>query len=374
MPEYFATVARGLETIAATELEKLGAKSVNPEFTGVRFTGDRALLYRVNLWARTIFRVLMPIADFRCKDARMLYREIAQIEWEKYLTPEQTLAVKATGKNRQLNHTHFTALQVKNAIVDRQRDHFGSRSNVDTENPDLLVNLHVNRDRAVLSLDTTGNSLHRRGYHPAMGKAPLKESLAAAILEMAEYSPDLPFFDPLCGSGTLPIEAALKAKKIAPGLFRDRFTLMNFPDFDDELWQQLLTEAEAAENSELPAPIYGTDGDGSVLAEARVNALNCGLGHQIEFRQQEFAQIEAPGDRGLLICNPPYGERLGNAEELGDFYQLIGDILKQRFTGWTAYILSGNKELTKRIGLRTSRRIPFYNGSLPCTLLKYELY
>ncbi len=374
MNQYFATVARGLETIAAQELESLGAQDVKPDFTGVYFAGDRALLYRVNLWSRTIFRVLMPIAEFRCYDSNMLYREVQKIPWDEYLEPHNTLAVNCTGGNDKLNHTHFTALQVKNAIADQQRLQFNKRSNVDVENPDLLINLHIHRDRAILSLDSSGGSLHRRGYRPAMGLAPLKETLAAALLEMAEWTPDLPFLDPMCGSGTLPLEASLKALNIAPGLFREKFGFMTWRDFDEPLWDSLWAEAENGELPELPEMIAGCDRDSDMLDQARTNAQQAGLAGKIQFARTELSELEAPADRGVLICNPPYGERLGDASELGDLYQMLGDIFKQRFKGWNAFILTGNKELAKKVGLRTSKRIPVFNGSIPCTLLKYELY
>jgi putative N6-adenine-specific DNA methylase len=374
MNQYFATVARGLEPIAAQELERLGAKDVRPDFTGVHFVGDSALLYRVNLWARTIFRVLVTLREFPCPDADRLYEEVQNIDWEQYLQPHNTLAVNATGGNDKLNHTHFTALKVKNAIIDQQRNQFGQRSSVDTQNPDVLINVHIHQDRCILSLDSSGTSLHRRGYRPAVGLAPLKETLAAALLDMAEWEPSLPFLDPLCGSGTLPLEASLKALKIAPGVFRMQFAFERWPDFDEALWEQLLKEAENSELSELKAPIVGSDRDSDILNQARINAQQCGLADKVKFTQTELSQVEAPADSGVIICNPPYGERLGDAKELGDFYKLLGDVFKQRFKGWTAFVLTGNKELAKRVGLKASRRIPVYNGAIACTLLKYELY
>ncbi len=374
MNHYFATVARSLETIAAKELERLGAKEVCPDFTGVNFQGDRALLYRVNLWARTIFRVLMPIREIKCYNAEQLYRSVQKIDWEEYIQPDNTLAVKCTGSNRNLNHTHFSALQIKKAIVDQQRRKTGRRSSVDLENPDLLINAHIFQNRCILSLDSSGASLHRRGYRPAMGLAPLKETLAAALLEMAEWNPNLPFLDPLCGSGTLPIEAALKGLNIAPGLYRKQFGFESWRDFDQSLWQEILKEAKDSQLSELKAPIVGSDHDHNILEQARTNANFCKIEHQIKFFQKELSQIESPADCGIIICNPPYGKRIGDAQDLGALYQLLGDIFKQRFKGWTAYVLTGNKELAKQIGLRASRRIPVYNGFLPCTLLKYELY
>src|SRR4028119_2284644 len=374
MNQYFATVARGLELIAAQELERLGAQEVRPDFTGVHFVGDRSLLYRVNLWARTIFRVLVTLREFPCPDGDRLYQEVQKIDWDEYLQPHNTLAVNATGGNRQLNHTHFTALQVKNAIVDQQRRQFGQRSSINTENPDLLINVHIYQNRGILSLDSSGGSLHRRGYRPAMGIAPLKETLAAALLEMAEWTPDLPFLDPMCGSGTLPLEASLKALNIAPGLFREKFGFMTWRDFDEPLWDKLWAEAENGELPELKEVIAGCDRDSDMLTQARTNAQQAGISGKIEFAQTELSQLEAPADRGVLICNPPYGERLGDASELGDLYKMLGDIFKNRFKGWNAFILTGNKELGKKVGLRTSRRIPVFNGSIPCTLLKYELY
>ena len=374
MNQYFATVARGLEPIAAQELERLGAKDVRPDFTGVHFVGDLALMYRVNLWARTIFRVLATLREFPCPDATSLYKQVQQIDWQQYLQPHNTLAVNATGGNQKLNHTHYTALQVKNAIVDQQRRQFGQRSSIDTENPDILINAHIYQDRCTLSLDSSGTSLHRRGYRPAVGLAPLKETLAAALLDIAEWEPSLPFLDPLCGSGTLPLEASLKALNIAPGLFRHQFAFEKWPNFDEALWKQLLDDAENSEISALKAPILGSDKDPDILNQARINAEQCGVADGVKFTQTELQELEAPADNGVIICNPPYGERLGDATELGDFYKLLGDIFKQRFRGWTAFVLTGNKELAKRVGLRAARRIPVYNGSISCTFLKYELY
>ncbi|MGK7926910.1 MAG: class I SAM-dependent RNA methyltransferase [Spirulina sp.] len=374
MARYFATVARGLEAIAARELENLGAIEVRPDFTGVHFVGDRELLYKVNLWGRILFRILVPIAEFPCKNAKQLYQAVQDIDWQEYLTPNNTLAVHCTGGNQQLNHTHFTALQVKNAIADRQRQEVGRRSSVDVNNPDLSINLHVYRDRGILSLDSSGNSLHRRGYRPAVGLAPLKETLAAALLEMAEYRGKIAFFDPLCGSGTLPLEAGLKALNIAPGLFRDRFGFQTWKDYDPTLWQKLVCDAKERQLSELSAPILGSDRASELIQQARENSESCGLRDRVRFSVQDFSQIIPPCDKGIILCNPPYGKRIGEVKKLEGFYKQLGDVFKQRFTGWTAYLLTGNKELAKKVGLKASRRFPVYNGSLPCTLLKYELY
>jgi putative N6-adenine-specific DNA methylase len=245
---------------------------------------------------------------------------------------------------------------------------------VDTENPDLQINAHIEKNRCVLSLDSSGHSLHRRGYHRAMGVAPLKESLAAALVELSAWQDDMALLDPFCGSGTIVIEATLKALNIAPGLSRSQFGFQKWPDYQPDLWQSLLQEAKEKQKSQLNAPIYASDADYEVLHQAEDNAYFCQVQDHINFSLQSITDLEPASDRGIILCNPPYGKRLGNTEELGTLYKSFGDVLKQRFKGWTAYILSGNKELTKQIGLRSSRRTPLYNGSLPCTLLKYELY
>lgn len=374
MNQYFATVARGLETLAAREIENLGGNSVSVGFCGVNFCGDRELLYKINLHARLPFRVLLKIDEFPCENTEDLYKGIKKIDWQLYLTPDYTIAVNATGKNKSLNHTHFTALQVKNAIVDRQREELGDRSDIDTKNPDVLINVHIDRNICIVSLDSSGSSLHRRGYRRAVGSAPLKESLAAAIITLSDWQPDLPFFDPLCGSGTLPIEACLYSLNIAPGLFRSNFGFQTWPDFDRILWDSLLNEAQNKQKDRLVASISGSDRDRDVIQQAKDNATVCGVDKYVRFDRADLSQIEAPADTGVLFCNPPYGERLGDRKQIGEFYKLLGDVLKQRFKGWTAFILSGNKELARSISLKSSQRIPVYNGNIECKLMKYELY
>ena len=365
---------RGLEFLAAQELKNLGSESVEPGFCGVEFEGDLNLLYRVNLWARLPFRILLRLDEFACQDAQDLYQGIQRLPWQEYLTPDYTLAVDATGKTQQLNHSHFTALQVKNAIVDQQRQQYGERSHVDTQTPDVRINVHLQRDRCIVSLDSSGSSLHRRGYRPAVGTAPLKESLAAALIHLSGWHPKQAFMDPLCGSGTLPLEACLQGLNIAPGLFRQQFGFETWPNFDAQLWQALQTEARNQQLTQLPMPIWGSDRDPDVIEQARLNATNSGVDDHIWFEAIELQDIEAPTDSGILICNPPYGERLGNAQELGHFYRQLGQVLKQRFKGWTVFILSGNKALSQSIGLKSSQRTAINNGSIPCQFLKYELY
>lgn len=374
MNQYFTTVAKGLEPLLVEELEQLGAKAVQPGFCGASFKGDLALLYKVNLWARLPFRILLQLDKFECATGDELFAGIQRIDWSQYLTPEQTLAVTATGKTEELNHTHFTSLQVKNAIVHQQTQQFGQRSDVDTHNPDLRINVHLRHDKATVSLDSSGDSLHRRGYRPAVGAAPLKESLASALITMTDWKPGIPFFDPLCGSGTLPLEAGLRSLNIAPGLFREQFGFETWQNYDDELWESLIAEAEDSQKSELDTFVGGSDRDPNVLIQAGSNARECGIEHLVSLRQCELADVEAPAKSGILLCNPPYGERLGKDSDLAAFYKLLGDVLKQQFKGWTAYVLSGNKELSSSIRLKSASRSPVYNGGLLCQLMKYELY
>lgn len=379
---YFATTSRGLEEITAQELTTLGAKEVKTDFTGVHFQGDKELLYRVNLWGRTIFRVLKPIATIKSQTPQQLFRNVQKIDWSEFLQPQQTLAIRCTGKNDQLNHSHFTAIQIKNAIVEQQqkyhkvRSRSGSaslRSNIDTDSPDIVINAHIHHDECILSLDSTGESLHRRGYRPAVGLAPLKETLAAALLYIAEWDSSIPLYDPFCGSGTILIEGALMGLNIAPGLYRHQFCFENWQDYDHNLWQHLIDEARKSQKTDLP-PIVGTDIDSSIIKQAQHNAKTCQIANHVEFFQRHLVDATPPAESGILICNPPYGKRLEDTEALFPLYKLLGDILKQRFKGWTAYILTGNKLLTKKVGLRTSRRIAINNGGIDCTLLKYELY
>jgi putative N6-adenine-specific DNA methylase len=372
--KYFATVARGLESLAAAELTEIGATEIVPGFCGVSFQGDRELLYRVNIWARLPFRVLVKLGDLPSIDDDELFASIQSIDWGQYLTPDLTMAVTVTGKNPQLNHSHFTAVQVKRAITAQQTQQFGERSNVDIDDPDVRINVHIEKELCSVSLDSSGSSLHRRGYREAVGDAPLKESLAAALVKMSGWTPDFAFVDPLCGSGTLPLEATMQALNIAPGVFRESFGFERWLDFDPDLFDRLLKAAEASEKKDLQLTIVGSDRNYDVIQQARSNALKSGVGSYIDFAVRELADVEAPADTGIVLCNPPYGERLGRGEDLGTFYKLLGDILKNRFKGWTAYVLSGNKELAKSIGLRSAARTAVYNGTLSCQLMKYELY
>jgi putative N6-adenine-specific DNA methylase len=397
MPRYFATVAKGIEPITAEELKRLGATAVEPTFGGVFFEGDTELLYRANLWLRTATRVLVPLRDFAAKTPEMLYDQVRRIKWEQLLNPDMTFAVDCTiagskslrpregeraeprqqqyEQPRGLHHSKYAALKIKDAIVDQLRMKQGARPNVDTANPDVRVFAYLREGRCILSLDSSGASLHERGYRLEDAGAPLKETLAAAIIELSGWDPATPFIDPMCGSGTLTLEAAFKALDFAPGLMRQNFGFFGWHDFDEALWRKLLDEAQGRMKKRTDAPIVGFDRDRQAVAVALENAGRAHLTRAVHFERRELERLEPVGERpGTLIVNPPYGERLGDVEELKGLYGLLGDLFKQRMKGWTAFIFTGNLELAKSVGLRASRRHELFNGPIDCRLLKYELY
>jgi len=374
--QYFATVARGLELLAAVELEELGAKNIEPGFCGVQFQGDQRLLYQVNLWARIPFRILWQIYCFPCNTAEDLDQGIRRLDWSNYLTPKLTFAVKVTGQAPALNHTHFTALQAQRGITTQQLKQFQERSSINPQAPDVQINLHLEKGWCTVSLDSSGKSLHRRGYRAAVGFAPLKESLAAALVKLSNWQPEQMFYDPMCGSGTLPLEASLISLNIAPGLFRTHFSFMTWLNANESLWESLKTTAKQQQQTTLARPIWGSDRDDEIIKQAMTNAQACGVADQVYLSVMDIEEIAAPMASGTLFFNPPYGTRLAANDpmKLGQLYQRIGQILKERFRGWTAFVLSGNKELAQTIGLKSSQRFTVYNGTIPCQLLKYELY
>lgn len=378
MNRYFAISAKGIESVTASELTRLGAKEVKAIPGGVHFEGDLELLYRANLWLRTASRVLMPLKEFSAKTPQMLYDQVRRLKWEQLLNPDMTFAVDCTLSGQKIegmNHSKYVALKIKDAIVDQLRMKQGARPNVDTERPDIKVVAHVSNGRCTLSLDSSGASLHERGYRVSGAKAPLKETLAAAIIELSGWNPETPFIDPMCGSGTLVLEAALKARNVAPGLFRDRFGFFGWPDFDEKLWQELVEDAMSKKLDRAPQPIVGSDRDRYAIATALDNAKRAGLTRTVHFERRELNALEPVGEKpGTLIVNPPYGERLGEVEELKGLYEQLGDLFKQRMKGYTAFIFTGNLELSKSVGLRASRRIELFNGPIECRLLRYDMY
>lgn len=372
--ELFATTARGLEEVLAIELTALGLQVLAQERGGVRFAGGLPECMMANLHLRTANRVLVPLAVFPCCNPDELYDGVRTIPWRDYLTPDMTLAVDCSVRDSGITHSRYAALKAKDAVVDQLRDEAGRRPSVDTMAPDVRINLHILADRCTVSLDSSGEPLDRRGYRLDRTEAPLRETLAAAIIALTGWQGDTPLLDPLCGSGTLIIEGALKGANLAPGLVRKGFGFQNWRNFDESLWQGLVESAEAAVRPELPFVLNGSDQDDKAIAAAWQNARRAGVDRYVHFRQQLLADVSPPEEKGVIIMNPPYGERLGNRQELVSFYRGIGDILKQRFTGYTAFILTGDLELAKEVGLKASRRYVLFNGPIECRLLRYELY
>mgnify|MGYP001166006911 CR=1 FL=1 len=369
---FFATTAKGLEDVLAGELRALGVGSVNPGTGGVHFSGSRADGYRACLWLRTANRVLQPLGNFPCQSAEQLYDGVYSCPWEEFLTPAMSLALDASVRDSALTHSRYVALKGKDAIVDRMRDRCGQRPDIDPAEPDLPVNLHLAGNHCTVSLDLAGPGLHRRGYRLERTIAPLRETLAAGMLLLSGWDGTTPFVDPMCGSGTLPIEAALLATGTAPGLARS-FAFQKWPGFDARSWQALRDEAHQLRRPPAAA-IVGADRDPRALRAALDNAGRLTGSAAITWTRADFSSLNPPSASGTLLFNPPYGERLKDNPDLETLYRSIGDTLKQRWTGWTAWLLTGNLEAAKRIGLKATRRIPLWNGPLECRLLKYELY
>ncbi len=374
---FFATTAKGIESILAKELRVLGVQNVAPVSGGVHFEGSMRDMYRANLWLRTANRVLMQLAEFPCSTPEALYENTRQIPWDQWTSIQQTLAVNCHCRNSSITHSHYAALKVKDAIVDQFRDKTGRRPNVDTKHPFLRVNAYISEDVCVLSLDSSGDALHMRGYRRQATGAPLRETLAAAIVDLVGWDSEGFFIDPMCGSGTILIEAALKTMNYAPGLLRCRdnaFGFQRWPRFDNKLWEKLTGEATNQIRENIPGRVLGYDISRSAIEVARENVAASGLARKIRLARGDVLNLYPSGHTGRIVCNLPFGERSGKSEELVTLYKGVSDILKQRCTGYKAYLFTGNLALAKAIALRTSRRFTLYNGPIECRLLEYELY
>lgn len=369
----FAAVPRGSEEVAASELEALGIRTAKPGKGGVAFVTDRSGLYRANLWLRTASRVLVQLAVFPCKSPEELYAGVFALAWADMITPTMTLAVDCSLRDSALTHSGFVALKTKDAVVDRIRETCGSRPNVDTASPDVRINVHLHKNVCTVSLDSSGDSLDRRGYRIERNEAPLRETLAAAVVALTGWDGTVPLVDPMCGSGTIPAEAALLAARMPPGLQRS-FGFQRWLDFDSRLWDKLINEAETG-ILKIPAGLVtGYDQDSKALLLAARNIAKAGLEGQVHFFHAALQDFQPEGDKGVVIINPPYGVRMGEEDDLRELYCQIGDVMKKRCRGWTGYVLTGNLELAKYIGLKASRRHVLFNGPIECRLLKYELY
>jgi 23S rRNA (guanine2445-N2)-methyltransferase / 23S rRNA (guanine2069-N7)-methyltransferase len=376
---FFATTAKALESLLADELGVFGASEVRPQRAGVAFDGPLEVGYRAALWSRVASRILLPLASFDAPTPEGLYDGVRTIRWQEHVGRGRTIAVDASLSGSQITHSHYAALKTKDAIVDQLREQRGARPNVDTERPDVRVNVYLHDDVATVSIDLSGESQHRRGYRTTGGTAPLKESLAAALLLLADWPrrarEGAPLVDPLCGSGTIALEAALIAGDVAPGLRRDYFGCTGWQGHDAALWARLRGEAEERARAVKRRPaIHASDADPRAVRAAQASLERAGLAGRVHVQRRALADCTAPGTRaGLLVTNPPYGERLGDAATLAPLYAQLGDVLRRHFPGWTAYVLAGNPALAKHIGLRPARRIVLYNGAIECRLLELPI-
>jgi 23S rRNA (guanine2445-N2)-methyltransferase / 23S rRNA (guanine2069-N7)-methyltransferase len=376
---FFATAPLGIELLLGQELRDLGIAEVSDGRAGVAFIGGLAAAYRACLWSRLANRILLPIAQFPAATPEALYAGVLGIPWDEHLEPGATLAVDFASSRSAITHTLFGAQKVKDAIVDHCRERLGHRPSVDLARPDLRVNVYLDRDQATVSIDLSGESLHKRGYRTEGGKAPLKENLAAAILLRAGW-PKIAaeggqFIDPMCGSGTLPIEAALMAGDVAPGLRRESFGLFGWKGHDSELWFKLVNEAEERAEAgvkKLPS-IAGYDLDREAIHIALGNIERAGMRGKVHVERKALAEVRPRHERGLLVVNPPYGERLGDEESLQPLYRELGDTLKAHFRGWNAGVFTGNPELAFKLGLRAGKQYALYNGALECKLFNFEV-
>ncbi len=370
-----AVLPEGLELLGAEELIALGASNVHPLRRSVAFKADMACLYRLYLKSRLPFRLLRRIATFECDGPESLYQRVQEaIQWKDWLHPSKTLRVDISGFSNHLPNSYFTALQVKNALVDLQRDLWGLRSDIDLQCPDLCIHLHLNSNKAVLSLDGSGGSLHRRGYKTAIGLAPLKENIAAGLIRMTGWDLSKPLIDPLCGSATFLIEAASIALDLAPSINR-KFCLTGWADFDEELWE---VEKELAcrivQKEKKCTTIIGYERDENIAKQAIHNIRAAGLHEYINIENKEFKKLRFPLEKGLIVTNPPYGKRIGFDEDLDLLYQEFGSFLKRQASGWELWLLSGNPTLTRSLKMKANRKFVISNGGIDCRWLNYSIY
>lgn len=369
--ELIAKTFMGLEPVLAKELTQLGANNVQIGRRMVSFTGDKELMYRANFQLHTAIRILKPIKHFKARSADDVYNEVKNMDWTKYLGTDKTFAVDSVVFSDEFRHSKFVSYKVKDAIVDQFREQTGKRPNISVANPDIRLNIHVAEDKCTLSLDSSGESLHRRGYRQESVEAPLNEVLAAGMILMTGWHGETDFIDPMCGSGTLLIEAALIAHNMAPGLFRKEYAFEKWPDFDRELFDDIYNDD--SEEREFKHHIYGYDIDVKAVNTARLNVRAAGLSNDITIEEQDFKNFQQPKNKAIMVTNPPYGERISTPDLLGT-YKMIGERLKHQFTGNDAWVLSYREECFDQIGLKPSIKIPLYNGSLECEFRKYQMF
>ena len=369
--EMIAKTFQGLEEVLAKELVALGANNVQMGRRMVSFTGDKALMYKANFHLRTAVRILKPIMHFKASSADEVYEVIKAVDWEQYLNWGSTFSVDSVVYSDVFRHSKFVAYRVKDAIADYFNEKHGKRPSVRINNPDLIFHIHIAGEDCTLAFDSSGESLHRRGYRVETGAAPINEVLAAGMIMLTGWNGECDFIDPMCGSGTIPIEAALIARNIAPGVFRQGYAFEKWNDFDSELFRSIY-EDDSAER-EFKHKIYGYDVDGRMVACARRNVKSAMMNDIIEIECRDIKDFVQPEERAMMVVNPPYGERLV-LENLLNIYKELGSRLKHSFQGNEAWVISSSYDCFDQIGLKASARIPLYNGDLDCEFRKYEMF
>jgi putative N6-adenine-specific DNA methylase len=372
MEKFFATCPRGLEQLLSDELQYLKAEKIHAGRGGVHFSGEFSLCYQANLESRIASRVLWQVATGGYRDEDDIYRAACALPWTDWFGPERTIRIDVSATRSPLTSLNFIILKIKDAVCDKVRRLSGRRPSVDTRQPDVSIQGYLTDRDFTLYLDTTGEPLFKRGKRVAAGEAPLRENLAAGILRLAGWVPGIPLLDPMCGSGTILLEAAHMALDMAPGSGR-AFAFEKLKNFNRRRWQELLQQSGARQKPKVPLAIYGSDLSSDVLKAARANFATAGFERVVSLKRTNVLEISAPAKEGIIVTNPPYGVRLGEQQELAEFYPKLGDLLKKKFTGWRAYILSADMRLPKLIRLAASKRTPLFNGALECRLFEYKM-
>ena len=372
MPDFFVPCPRGLEKQLSDELTALGAAKVSSTDGGVGFTGDWQLCYRANLESRIASRILWRVKETQYRNEQEIYKAAFDLQWQRWFDVTRTIRVNTTAIRCPLKSLEFITLLVKDAVCDRFRAHCNERPSVATLEPDMRIHVFIKDDKLMLYLDTSGDALFKRGVRLHTNIAPLRENLAAGILRLAQWQPGIPLLDPMCGSGTFLIEAAQMSLNIQPGIAR-RYAFEKLKNFDASLWNNMREQAIAAQLPVRPLELYGSDLYGDALKAARRNLEEAGLSECAELKQANVLEISAPAEHGILVANLPYGERMGELDELAELYPKLGDVLKRKFGGWTAYLFTADKAILKMMRLSPSKRIPLYNGAIECRLLEYKI-
>lgn len=369
---FVAKTFSGLEEELATELKFVGAENVEVIKRGVKFEGNKEVLYRANYLARTAIRILTPITEFKVTDEQSLYDGVKAINWSEIMTHKQTFVVSSDVFHSQIDHSLFASLKAKDALVDHFREKIRRRPSVDKENADIYINVHISHNVCTVSLDSSGESLHKRGYRIGADKAPLNEVLAAGLIKLSGWKGDVDFYDPMCGSGTIVIEAAMLAMNIPAGYYRKSYAFEKWPDFDEELWKSIKDEHDQ-EFKDIDINIVASDRSEKAVQIAKRNLKHAGLHKDIEISKAYFDSIQPKSDKGVLLFNPPYGMRL-DENDIIKLYQGIGDVLKSNWAGHQAWVITSAMDAAKFIGLRPTRKIKLYNGPIEAKLLCFDIY